>query len=197
MTQVAWRYDGISRVVVDYSNCPGGWANIGGPFLDQVFDGPVSAGANSISFTGVVVPDYLVPWPIQSWTAFFWPPGMSHTDPLSEPEVFPHDFVTGVVEGLWPPLPPPAPQPPYVDLSNPDLRPTPVGHRTPRVPRSADPAPVPIGFHDIPMGIGQEPRASSGFQWTPDLGSLPPGNDVRRDPDDDTVYVVRPPERPY
>lgn len=46
------------------------------------------------------------------------------------------------------------------------------------------------------MGVGQDP-VPSGVQWSPDRGHAPLGNDIRRDPDQQTAVIVRPPERPY
>jgi hypothetical protein len=67
----------------------------------------------------------------------------------------------------------------------------------PRVPRGDELAESPVDWQDVPLGIGQEPRSSSGFQFSRDLGRVPLGNDIRRDPDDQTEIVLRWPERPY
>lgn len=72
-----------------------------------------------------------------------------------------------------------------------------VGVPLSRYPRGDELPESPEDWTDVPLGTGQEPRPSSGFQFSRDRGMLPAENDIQRKPGEQTEILLRWPERPY
>lgn len=73
-------------------------------------------------------------------------------------------------------------------------------HLMARVPCTDSLPASPVDWQPIPLGAGQEPTGfvhDGAFQYTQDqYGSNPLGPGVRRNPDEDWLFIVRVPERP-